>query len=431
MRLICKSFLPSSNNARQVEKRVKPLRFFFGLASGRLSGSARAFLSRKPYLAGKKVESIVLLSPAHPLRGGIASSTERLAQELQQHGQAVRICSFSLQYPAFLFPGKSQYADSPAPAGLDIRAEINSVNPFNWWKVGRRLQREAPDLIIVRYWLPFMGPCLGTILRLARRNGHTKVIALTDNAIPHEKRPGDRLFTRYFIGAADGFVVMSRSVGQDIRQFTADKPISYIPHPVYDNYGAPAGREQSLHQLGLSADGSYLLFFGFIRHYKGLSLLLEAMAQPAVQSLGLKLIVAGEFYEDKAPYLQLIQDLGLEGQVYLRDVYIPDEQVRYYFGAADLVVQPYRSATQSGISQLAYHFDKPMVVTRVGGLPEIVAHGEEGYVVEVQPGAIAAAIADFFVQKRAAAMSARVREGKQRFSWENMASGIKKLYSEL
>jgi D-inositol-3-phosphate glycosyltransferase len=377
------------------------------------------------------VESVVLLSPAHPLRGGIASSSERLAQELQQHGMKVRICSFSLQYPAVLFPGKSQYAEGPAPAGLDIRAEMNSVNPFNWYQVGQRLRREAPDLIIVRYWLPFMAPCLGSILRLARRNGHTKAIALTDNAIPHEKRPGDRLLTRYFIGSTDGFVVMSRSVEQDIRQFTAAKPIRYIPHPVYDNYGPLAGAEESRQRLGLPPEGPYLLFFGFIRHYKGLSLLLEAMAEPAVRQLGLKLIVAGEFYENPAPYRELIQRLGLESQVFLHDTYIPDEQVRYYFGAADLVVQPYRSATQSGISQLAYHFEKPMVVTRVGGLPEIVAHEQEGYVVEVEPGAIAAAIADFFIHQRAAAMGARVREGKKRFSWANMAAGMKKLYSEL
>ena len=382
-------------------------------------------------LQPKTLDRVILLSPAHPLRGGIASSTERLAQELQQQGLSVRIYSFSLQYPSFLFPGKTQYSDSPAPEGLDIVAIVNSINPFNWWKVGKRLRSEAPDLIITRYWLPFMGPCLGTILRFARRGGRTKVIAITDNAIPHEHRPGDRLFTRYFIGAVDGFVAMSRSVEADIRQFTTHKPVAYIPHPIYDNYGPLAGREESLQHLGLPSAPGYLLFFGFIRAYKGLGLLLEAMADERVRRLGLRLIVAGEFYDDEAPYRKLIRDNGLEGQVILKNAYIPNEEVRYYFGAASLAVQPYLSATQSGISQLAYHFEKPMVVTKVGGLPEIVLHGKEGYVVAVAAPAIADAIVDFFQEKRESDMVAGVREGKKRFSWNNMVEGIKTLYQKL
>lgn len=350
---------------------------------------------------------------------------------MQRQGLSVRIYSFSLQYPSFLFPGTTQYSDSPPPESLDIVTVVNSINPFNWWVVGRRLRAEAPGLVITRFWLPFMGPCLGTILRLARRGGRTRVVAITDNAIPHERRPGDRLFTRFFFGAVDGFVAMSHQVEADIHKLAPRKPVAYIPHPIFDNYGPPAGRAESLAHLGLPPAPGYLLFFGFIRAYKGLGLLLQAMADERIRALGLKLLVAGEFYEDEAPYRELISRNGLEGQVILRNEYIPNEEVRYYFGAANLAVQPYLSATQSGISQLAFHFDKPMVVTRVGGLPEIVRDGREGYVVEVSEQAIADAVVDFFQHVREQDMVAGVREGKKRFSWNNMVEGIKKLYDEL
>lgn len=373
------------------------------------------------------MKQVVFLSPAHPLRGGIASSTERLAQELQQHGYGVRILSFSLQYPAFLFPGKTQYTDDPPPAGLQIEPVINSINPLNWIKVGRKLKALAPDLIIVRYWLPFMGPALGTILRIGGGAARTKVVAITDNVVPHEHRPGDKAFTRYFLNAVDACVVMSRAVKADIRTFSKGMPVAYIPHPIYDNYGPVVEREAALAQLGLPTDERYLLFFGFIRGYKGLDLLLEAMALPAVRHLGVKLIVAGEFYDDPEPYQQLIAEQGLEDQVVLRNAYIPNSEVGAYFGAADLVVQPYKTATQSGISQLAFHFGKPMVVTRVGGLPEIVQHGREGYVVDVSPEAIAEAIADFYHNQQQESMETAVRAGRSRFSWENMVHGIEAL----
>ncbi|HKK79159.1 MAG TPA: glycosyltransferase [Phaeodactylibacter sp.] len=377
------------------------------------------------------MQKLVLLSPAHPLRGGIASSTERLALELQQQGYEVTIYSFSYQYPSLLFPGKTQYADGPAPEGLHIRSVIHSINPFNWWKVGQELHKARPDLIIARYWLPFMGPSMGTILRLARRNGHTRTLAITDNVIPHEQRPGDRLLTRYFIGAVQAFVVMSRSVGQDIRQFTLNKPVKYIPHPIYDNYGPLVRRNEAIQKLGLDESQRYLLFFGFIRAYKGLDLLLRALAEEKVRKLGVKLIVAGEFYEEEEGYRKLVEEEGLQEQVIFQSAYIPNEDVRYYFGAADLVVQPYKTATQSGISQLAFHFQKPMIVTRVGGLPEIVAHGKEGYVVEVEADAIAEAIVDFYEKDRQAAMEKAVKAGQARYSWDNLVRGIRELYDEI
>lgn len=374
-------------------------------------------------MANKK---IILLSPAHPLRGGIAAFTERFAQELQSAGHEVVIYSFSLQYPGFLFPGKTQFSSDPAPPGLSIRTCVNSINPLNWLKIGLELRRLHPDLIVPRYWLPFMGPCLGSILRIAKGNGHTKVVAIADNVLPHEHRPGDRAFTRFFLKACDAFIVMSKSVLDDLRLFT-QKPAAIIPHPIYDNYGEKSARAAALAALGLPAANKYLLFFGFIRDYKGLDLLLEAMADERLRQLGLKLIVAGEYYGNQEKYEAQIRQLGIENQLVMRTDYIPNEQVRHYFGAADLVVQPYRTATQSGISQMAYHFEKPMLVTDVGGLAEIVPNGEAGYVVPVDAKAIADAIVDFYENNRAKGFEAGVAEGKKRFSWQVMVEGLEEL----
>jgi D-inositol-3-phosphate glycosyltransferase len=360
---------------------------------------------------------IAFLSPAHPLRGGIAASGERLAQQLVAEGHEVVVYSFSLQYPGFLFPGKTQFTDDPPPAKLTIKTRLNSINPLNWLLVGREIARERPDHIIVRFWLPFMGPCLGTVLRVARRGGRPRITALVDNIIPHEKRPGDRWLARYFIGACDDFVVMARSVGSEIREFT-HKPTRYAPHPVYDTYGAPVPRAEARQQLNLPPDVPLVLFFGFIRAYKGLDLLLKALTQtPDIHA-----VVAGECYDDWQPYQQIIDEGQLAGRVHRFVDFVPADQVRWYFSAADLVVQPYKSATQSGISQIAYHFDKPMVVTRVGGLPEIVREGVSGYVVEPKPELLAAAMTDFFDNKRATTLQEGVRAEKKRFSWAHLAA---------
>lgn len=377
------------------------------------------------------LKRIILLSPAHPLRGGIAALSERLAQELKSIDTDVKIYSFSLQYPGFLFPGKTQFTDDPAPKGLEILTLINAINPFNWWRVGIIIQKEKPDLLLIRYWLPFMAPCLGTIARIVKKNHYTKIIAIADNILPHEKRPGDRWLTNYFIKPVDAFLVMSQSVEQDLRQFTKTKPSICTPHPIYDNYGESIEQEAAKAFLKLSQNEKYILFFGFIRKYKGLDLLLHAMADERVRSLGVKLLVAGEFYDDAAFYHQLITQYNLEQQIILHTDFIPNERVKYYFGAADLVVQPYRSATQSGISQIAFHFEKPMIVTNVGGLPEIVQHEKEGYVVEITPKAIADAILDFYDNKRGEILHQGVKTGKKRYTWNNMIDGIQTLYKKL
>ena len=377
----------------------------------------------------KLTKKLIIISPAHPLRGGIASSTERLAQEFQNYGYEVLIYTFSLQYPNFLFPGKTQYSPDPAPKDLDIKVAINSINPFNWWKIGREISKLRPDIVLTRFWLPFMGPSLGSILRLIKKNGHTKIAAIVDNIRPHEPRIGDRFLAQYFVNAVDAFVVMSKSVAVEMRSFTKEKPIKYIPHPIYDNYGDKLSKTLACEHLKLNPRQRYILFFGFIRDYKGLDLLFKAINRKEIRELGIKLIVAGEYYSNQKEYEALIKTEGIEDMLILKTDFIPNEEVRYYFCAADLIVQPYKSATQSGISQLAYHFEKPMVVTHVGGLPEIVAHGKSGYVVPVDTKAIGDAIIDYFENKRAADYTTQVIKFKKNFSWTKMVEGIEEIIS--
>ncbi len=374
---------------------------------------------------------IVILGTAHPYRGGLAAMNERLARELTERGDEVVIYNFTLQYPGFLFPGKSQYTDEPAPQGLRIIRKINSVNPFNWLKVGRELRKICPDLIIVKYWLPFMGPALGTIVRLARRNRHTRVICIADNMIPHEKRPGDRLFTKYFTKGVDGYIAMSHEVYADIEKLVAHPRRRFTPHPIYDHYGEVMPREEALKLLQLDPDYRYLLFFGFIRDYKGLDWLIRAMAEPQLKDRQIRLIVAGEFYSDSEPYLKLIRELGLEEKIILHTDYIPDVLINRYFGAADLVVQPYKTATQSGVTQIGYHFNKAMLVTDVGGLGEIVANGKSGYVVKPGVSAIAEAIADFYDRERQTDFEKETVKLKGQFSWSKMTDVMMELYADI
>ncbi len=371
-------------------------------------------------MEGKK---ILLIGPAHPYRGGLATFNERFVRALSGKNE-VEIATFTLQYPGFLFPGQSQYSDDPAPKDLMIRREISSVDPLNWRRMGLKYKKTGYDLIIFRYWMPFFGPCFGTIAGLAKSNGKTRVVAITDNIIPHERRFFDNAFTKYFLKRLDGAVTMSRKVLQDLDDFHFDRPHVFNPHPLYDNFGPGIPRDTARKALGLDPAGKYALFFGFIRAYKGLDLLLEAMAQ--LRDTDIQLIVAGEFYEDEAPYHALIAKHGLQDRVLLHTHFIPNADVPLYFSACDLVVQPYRNATQSGVSQVAYHFEKPMLVTDVGGLAEFVPHGKVGYVCPPEPAAIAACILDFFsgdLQR----YDAGLKRMKQKFSWDTLVDSIAKV----
>ena len=374
---------------------------------------------------------ITIIGTAYPYRGGLAAYNERLAKQFSSEGHEVTILTFKLQYPGFLFPGKSQFLDGPAPPSLKIVRKVNSVNPFNWLSIGYKLKNEKPDLLIFKYWMPFMAPCFGTIARLAKSNGHTKVICILDNVIPHEKRPGDKLLTKYFSSAIDGAIAMSQSVLDDLLQFRSNIPMKLSPHPLFDNFGMPGTRNEALIKLGLEKDFRYLLFFGFIREYKGLDLLIKAFADNRLRDKKLKLIIAGEFYEDPSPYMELIKKHSLENEVILFDRFINDNEVNFFFSVADLVVQPYRSATQSGVTQIAYHFEKPMLVTNVGGLKEIVPHGQCGYVVNTDPGEIADSIFDFFENNRNVTFVTNIKVEKEKYSWSRMTDSISEVYKKM
>ena len=365
---------------------------------------------------------VVIIGPAHPLRGGLTTFNQRLARQFSNEGHECSIVSFSLQYPSFLFPGTTQFSSDAPPGDVTIHTLINSVNPLNWLSVGSKIKRWKPDLVVVRYWLPFMGPALGTILRTVKKNKHTKIVCIADNVIPHEKRFGDIPFTKYFLKAPDAFVTMSEKVLNDLRRFT-NKPAQLVQHPLYDNFGEPVTKTEARKHLGLDEKDRLILFFGFIRQYKGLDLLLKAMADTRIKKENIKLVVAGEFYEDDKAYLQLIRDNNLQEQVILKTNFIPDSEVKYFLCSGDCVVQPYKNATQSGVTPLAYHFEKPMIVTNVGGLPSLVPDEKVGLVCEPEPGSIANAILKFY-QLGEQYFIPHLRSEKEKYSWSKLTEAI-------
>lgn len=378
---------------------------------------------------------VIIIGPAHPLRGGLASFDQRLCKEFMDLGYDCSIFSFSLQYPSFLFPGTTQYTNEPAPKDLKIYSVINSIHPLNWIHNGNQIKNLRPHLVVVRFWLPFMGPALGTILRKVKKNGFTKIVAITDNIIPHEKRPGDIPFTRYFLNSCDAFITMSEKVMQDLRRFVSDKPARKVIHPLYDNFGDAVDKTAARKKLGIDLQKKILLFFGFIRKYKGLDLLLQAIPllkqeDSRFKNSNLQVLIAGEFYEDEKPYRELIAKYGIENDLVLRTEFIPDSEVKYYLCAADAVVQPYRNATQSGVTPLAYHFEKPMIVTNVGGLPTLVLHEKTGIVCEPNAGSIARAIGRFFELGEDYFLP-HLRKEKEKYSWKNLVDAIETVANEV
>ncbi len=359
---------------------------------------------------------IVSIGPAHPLRGGIAKFNESLASSLVAAGNHVDIFSYRFQYPSILFPGTSQYTKSPPPEGLNIEALVHSLSMLNWSRVASEVVSRQPDLVIIHYWMPFFAPAMGYISGKLRKHGIT-VILLAHNLIPHESQSGPVILTRWLLRHVDGLVTLSASVKEDALKIRKGIPALVIPHPLYDNFGEKAGRGEAIRHLSLDESKKYILFFGLVRKYKGLDILLKAL--PLFADPDIVVIVAGEFYEKKVEYTTLIDELEMSDRVVISDGYIPDEDVRYYFSAAELVVQPYRSATQSGVTQIAYSFEIPMVVSDVGGLPEIVDNGRTGYVVKAIPEAVAAAVNTFFASGAQSEMIENVRKRKNDFTWES------------
>jgi glycosyltransferase involved in cell wall biosynthesis len=369
-------------------------------------------------------KKVILIGSAYPLRGGLATFNERLIREYIANGVEAEIWTFSLQYPSVLFPGKTQYSSGQAPSGIPVKVRVNSINPLNWYSVGKEIRRAKPDLVIVKYWMPFMSPCFGTICRIIRRNGHTRIVSVIDNIIPHEKRPGDRLLSQFWVNSADGFIAMSRAVMNDLETFDKIKPKVFCPHPLYDNFGQPITKVEARAKLKIDPEGRYALFFGFIRDYKGLDLLLEAFGREELKASDIRLIVAGEFYCDPAPYQAIIRKYGLQERVLMSNDFIPDDEVLNYFCAADVIVQPYKTATQSGVTQIAYHFNKPMIITDAGGLAEFVPDDKVGFVVSPDPSDIAAAILRFYDEKKEKEFSYNASVEKQKYSWGRMLEAI-------
>ena len=373
---------------------------------------------------------VIIIGPAHPLRGGgITTFNERMARQFQNEGHRTSIYSFSLQYPDFLFPGKSQFTNEPAPADLDIHTKINSVNPLNWLQVGNEIKNLEPDIVIVRYWIPLMGPCLGTILRIIKKNKHTRIICIADNIIPHEKRFGDKPFTRYFIKPVDAFITMSEKVLSDLRLFTTEKKALLVTHPLYDNFGEKISKETARKELKIKDEELIILFFGFIRKYKGLDILLDAMQiikNVKVNNKHIKLLIAGEFYDDRKLYEEQIERLGIKNNLILHTDFIPDKEVRNYFCAADVVIQPYRNATQSGVIPVAYHYEVPMIVTNVGGLPKMVPHNKVGLVAKPTAASLAEKILEYF-EKGEDYFLPHLLEEKKKYSWTKMLKSILEL----
>jgi glycosyltransferase involved in cell wall biosynthesis len=298
---------------------------------------------------------------------------------------------------------------------------------MNWLSVGTSMNKERYDLVVVKYWLPFMGPAFGTILRRAKKNKHTRVLCVVDNIIPHENRPGDTQFTNYFIKAVDAFVTMSKDVLKDVKTFTA-KPAYFTPHPIYDSYNEAVSKQDACVKLGLDPSKKYILFFGFIREYKGLDWLLEAMADERIRKSGIELIAAGEYYnkDAEANNNAIIEKNQLQKVVHLTTDFISNSEVRYYFSAADLVVQPYKHATQSGITQIAFHFEKPMVVTNVGGLAEVVPDGKVGFVAEPNVKSIADAILKFYEPNSIPDLRQHILNEKKKYTWETFTDVMMK-----
>ena len=375
-----------------------------------------------------RVRKIAIVGPAHPYRGGLAAIMQSMAREFQQRGIEVEITTFTLQYPAILFPGKSQTVDTPAPSDLHIERKVSTINPLTWWRVGRELCKSKPDIVLMKYWTPFMAPCFGTIARLARKNGHTKVICQIDNVEPHEHHIIDKPCNRYFLRSVDGFIYMSEQVHGELKAYT-QAPALFSPHPLFDNFGSRIERSEACQHLGLDPECRYALFFGLIRDYKGLDTLLDAWAEFRRQ--GHKLLIAGEFYTSRDKYIAQIERLGLSDEVILHDHFIPDAEVKHYFSAADCVVLPYKTATQSGVTQICYNFSTPVIVTNVGGLSEIVPDGKVGYVCEPSKEGVFNALERIYEGDRLQRFAEAMNIERRRFTWEAMCDKIEELYSLL
>lgn len=368
---------------------------------------------------------IVIVGTAYPWRGGIAHYLALLYRHLSERHD-VEIVTFSRQYPKILFPGKTQEEQGGNEAAATSEQLIDSVNPWTWYTAARAIVDKKPDLLVFKYWLPFFGPCFGFIARFVKRRTGARVLFICDNVIPHERRPGDITFTRYAFKSVDFFIAQSKAVERELNAFEPHAVYRYVPHPVYEIFGRPISQALARKKLKLEK-GRIILFFGYIRRYKGLDILLKAMPE-ILRQMQVKLVVGGEFYDDEKKYRMLIRQLGLEQNVLVYSDYIPNEEVSVYFSASDVVVLPYISATQSGIAQIAYQFDKPVIATDVGGLAEVVIDRKTGFVVPPNnERALAHSVVRFYKERKAKQFQAAVRREKKRYTWDALVDAIEEL----
>jgi len=368
--------------------------------------------------------NIAIVSTAFPLRGGIAQYTGILYNKLKQAGHEVHVITFKRQYPKLFFPGKSQLDSSPdESAKIPSEPLLDSIGPLSWLKASRRICQLKPDLLIFKYWMPFFAPCYGTISRLVKKFTSAKVIFICDNVIPHERRIGDTILTRFAFTRGDFFIVQSQAVRMQLLELFPSAKYQVVPHPVYEIFGQPLDKNVAQKKVGLS-DERIMLFFGYVRDYKGLDLLLQAMPE-ILKKAKTRLLVAGEFYENEPAFRKQIADLKIENAVSIHSDFVANEDVNLYFSACDVVVLPYRSATQSGIVQIAYQLNKPCIVTDVGGLAEVVIDNRTGFVVPPEnPMALAEAVTRFYQENKEREFVENVKLEKSRYSWDYMIAAI-------
>lgn len=367
---------------------------------------------------------ITILSTAYPLRGGIAHFNGLLYKELIKKN-IVNVITFKRQYPAMLFPGKSQIESGDTVEKIPTEQIVDSINPLNWLRVGYKIKNDVPDLLIFKYWLPFFAPCFGTVSWIVKKNKKTRVLVICDNVLPHEKRVGDKVLTKYFFKYIDYFVLLSDKVRDDLISIKTNAKFKVLPHPVYSNFGSPVPKNEARIKLKLT-DRKIILFFGFIRDYKGLDILLKSMS--LLRDEDINLVVAGEFYSNREFYLNLIDQLNLRDRVDLFTDFIPTSEVKYYFSAADAVVLPYKDATQSGIVQIAMNFRKPVIATNVGGLGEVVINNRTGFIVEKEdPEGLAESIRKFYMENREKEFIENIEKELDKYSWNRFVNGMMEL----
>lgn len=365
----------------------------------------------------------MLVGTAYPMRGGIAHYIALLYHTLTNRNQQVFVLSFSRQYPNFLFPGKTQKDQGKELIPVPSIPLLDSISPFSWVRAFFWLKQIKPDLIVFKYWMPFFAPCYATIAFLASRILRVRTMYICDNIIPHEKKPFDAFFSWLGLRFIDYFIVQSHSVREDLVRLKPKAVYREVPHPIYNIFPPSIPKKKAKEFLGI-LDDRIILYFGYIRKYKGLAYLIKAMPK-ILESMHIKLLVCGEFYEGREEIYRLVNQLGLESNVTIYDKFIPNEEVNKYFCASDLVVLPYTSATQSGIVKIANYYNVPVEATDVGGLPEDVINEETGYIVEPEnPDAIADSVIRYFKEGKYKYFSQNIKREKLKDSWDRMAEAI-------